>query len=416
MKQTQVWILAVVACLAVFMMTACGGSESGCQTREDCTTGLVCNVNPTTGEGACETPISCINDEVCPAGWECYIESTIGYCIISGSNVTGCTTDADCDITTQYCDLTTQTCKTKETKTTCQVQTDCNTATEYCNMITGYCEPITATDPCSPNPCTQLNKNVCSNNNGTALCTCNPNYVDDGAGNCVDNTTPVDPCDPNPCQEANKAVCTASGAQAICSCNQGYADDGAGNCVADTPVDPCTPNPCQEANKTVCTASGTQAICSCNNGYADDGAGNCVQQSTGDTTQAKACDTIPAASFETPLTNFCVEIDTVTLQTAAEACGTCMDVPAGVGTTLTMTDCNGNEMGGGPFDAMKTTEHYIFVLAPNAAGDGAELQILTIGDLTQFTCGQADYASVVQALQQKSSPKLIDSFPVSFDN
>lgn len=414
MKQTKIWILAVLACLGIILVNACGGSDSGCQTRNDCATGLICNIYPGSTEGVCEEPVLCTDDTQCQTGWECYKVSTTGWCVLSGSGQTSCTSDTDCNAATEYCNLNTGLCEEKgSTQTPCQVQADCDTTTQYCNFTTGYCEDLTTNDPCSPNnPCVALNKNVCASTNGgtSYTCSCNPGYVDDGAGNCVEQTT-GDPCDPNPCQEANKAVCTASGTSYVCSCNEGYIDDGLGNCVEQTTEDPCDPNPCQEANKSVCTASGTGYVCSCNAGYTDDGMGNCVEQSTGDTTQAKVCDTIPANSFETPLTSFCVAIDDVTLQTAAEACGTCSAVPANVATTLTMSYCGGQEMGGGPLDALSTTEHYIFVLAPDAAGTSAELTILTISDLTQFTCADADYDSVVASLQQKGA-RIVDVWPL----
>ena len=187
------------------------------------------------------------------------------------------------------------------------------------------------------------------------------------------------------------------------------------NCATcgETADNPCNPNPCTEQNKTVCTVSGEFGVCSCNPGYQDDGNGGC-EQVAGQTTQAKACDTVPADFFSTPLTNFCVEIGAVNLQTTAEACGDCETVVAGVATTLTMTNCAGAELGGGPLDALSATSHYIYVLAENSAGDGAELVVLTISDLTQFTCTDVTYADVVATLQQKYGAKLVAKFPLNY--
>ncbi len=47
----------------------------------------------------------------------------------------------------------------------------------------------------------------------------------------------ADPCTPNPCEDANKTICTNDGeANAVCSCDDNYEDYGDGTCKQ---TDPC---------------------------------------------------------------------------------------------------------------------------------------------------------------------------------
>jgi len=125
-------------------------------------------------------------------------------------------------------------------------------------------------NPCRENPCGEANKTVCTNDNGTAICSCDDGYHDEN-GTCIDS----DVCDPNPCNESNKTVCADDNGIATCSCDWGYHDE-AGTCVANTT---CNPNPCDEANKTVCADDNGNPVCSCDDGYHDE-AGTCVMDTT----------------------------------------------------------------------------------------------------------------------------------------
>ena len=140
-----------------------------------------------------------------------------------------------------------------------------------------------AFDPCSPNPCTQANKTVCTVSGGDAVCSCNAGYQADGSGACV----PIDPCNPNPCTEAHRGVCQASSGVAVCLCDPGYGENDSGACAQ---IDPCTPNPCTAAHQTVCTAIGpTTAVCSCDPGYVPSGTA-CVLDQTSSCANSHAGD------------------------------------------------------------------------------------------------------------------------------
>ncbi|HEY3447534.1 MAG TPA: PPC domain-containing protein [Myxococcales bacterium] len=163
-----------------------------------------------------------------------------------------------------------------------------------------------AFNPCSPNPCGEANKTVCSANGAAATCSCDAGFVADGSGACVR----VDPCSPNPCSAAHRAQCQAVGGVAVCGCDPGYGDDGAGACVR---VDPCTPNPCTAAHQGACTATGpTTAVCSCDPGYVPSGTACVLEQTSscgnshaGDSFESDECPadaklaTLPASQTRT---------------------------------------------------------------------------------------------------------------------
>jgi len=89
--------------------------------------------------------------------------------------------------------------------------------TEYANL-------------CSPNPCIDSHKSVCSQTETTYSCACDSGYFTSG-------TTCVSPCDPNTCPDVNNGgtgVCTATSATVYtCGCQPGYSYIG-GSCVMET--------------------------------------------------------------------------------------------------------------------------------------------------------------------------------------
>lgn len=161
-------------------------------------------------------------------------------------------------------------------------------------------------DPCSPSPCTEANKSVCTSTGGVATCGCDTGFVADATGACVR----VDPCSPNPCTASHRSQCQAVGGVAVCGCDPGYGEDGSGACVQ---VDPCTPNPCTAAHQGVCTATGpTTAVCSCDPGYVPSGTACVLEQTSscsnshpGDSYEPDECPadaklaTLPAAQART---------------------------------------------------------------------------------------------------------------------
>ncbi|HZS36116.1 MAG TPA: hypothetical protein VFF06_04790 [Polyangia bacterium] len=128
-------------------------------------------------------------------------------------------------------------------------------------------------DPCTPNPCAQAHRTVCSLDMlGAAACGCDAGYHLD-AGACVIDDT----CQPASCSGHGTCAIVAGRVQCTCAtgytgancgaCAGGYHSDGAGGCTNDA----CVPNPCTAPHKTVCTAG----ACGCDAGYHDDGAGGC---------------------------------------------------------------------------------------------------------------------------------------------
>jgi len=123
-------------------------------------------------------------------------------------------------------------------------------------------------DPCDPNLCTQSNRTVCTNNNGTAICACDEGYIDNGSGECV--TAPS--CSGNTCSGhgtcaiANgtaSCTCTAGFSGASCdTCAAGHHDDGSGGCALDQS---CLPSTCSSHG--TCTATGGEVACACQTGY-----------------------------------------------------------------------------------------------------------------------------------------------------
>ncbi|MBN2695535.1 hypothetical protein JXR93_12815 [bacterium] len=133
-----------------------------------------------------------------------------------------------------------------------------------CDGIYTETEPVDcfAENPCSPNPCNEAHKTVCSIDGDSYVCSCDSGYSLE-SGVCVETTT--DLCDPNPCTDEHKTVCSLSGDSYVCSCDSGYKLES-GVCVEIT-NNVCLPNPCTEENRTKCTPSGETFICECNSGY-----------------------------------------------------------------------------------------------------------------------------------------------------
>ncbi|MEW6434318.1 MAG: PPC domain-containing protein [Myxococcota bacterium] len=101
-------------------------------------------------------------------------------------------------------------------------------------------------------------------------------------------------CTPNPCTQPNRGVCTDVGGTAVCGCDVGY-EDRQGTCMQS---DPCQPNPCTEPHQGVCTAGADAGVsCACDPGY-QPGASGCErippptctgQHTTGDTYEPDEC-------------------------------------------------------------------------------------------------------------------------------
>jgi hypothetical protein len=125
----------------------------------------------------------------------------------------------------------------------------------------------------------------------------------------------------------------------------------------------------------------------------------------GDTTEAKFCETIPAAQIGYGW--MCVVIDGKTMQANAEDCSSCETISANTALTLSLTDCNGSELTGGDLEPLPPENHYAFVLYPD--GQNASLTILSI-PTDQATCESASYADIVASLGKKNGATIVDEW------
>ena len=211
-----------------------GGDSKPCAAERNCAPGFTCGHDPVGCRPYCNLT------HPCSAGRDCYIYSSslssLGICI------------APCESPGVDC--------TTPNRSICTVQNGaavCSCNPGFINGPNGSC--ISA-NLCSPNPCTMVNKTQCANQGGAAVCSCDPGYVPGAGGSCV----LFNPCSPNPCTTANKTQCSNQGGTAVCGCDPGYTAGAGGTCVL---IDPCVPNPCAEPNKTVCTSVGTSFSCGC---------------------------------------------------------------------------------------------------------------------------------------------------------
>ncbi len=147
---------------------------------------------------------------------------------------------------------------------------------QFCND--GVCR---TKNSCNPNPCKELNQNICSADGDSYTCSCNDGFI------LINNICAIEennPCNPNPCQIQNKTVCTVQGTVFKCNCNSGFIEDSYGNCL---PANPCNPNPCTNENQNICVPDEGSYNCQCNAGFIDDGLGGCKQEG------ANPCDPNP---------------------------------------------------------------------------------------------------------------------------
>jgi len=136
----------------------------------------------------------------------------------------------------------------------------------------------TPADPCSPNPCDEPLRTVCTAAGEAYTCACDPGAHEEG-GACVADEA----CQDGTCHHHGQ--CADDGGVVSCDCATGwtgdYCDacdeaegwwpDGQGGCTAD----PCDPNPCTEPGRTACTHDGPTVTCACDPGRHDEG-GACV--------------------------------------------------------------------------------------------------------------------------------------------
>ena len=100
----------------------------------------------------------------------------------------------------------------------------------------GACERVT---PCEPGLCGE--HGTCEMGDGGPECVCElghagehcelcdegAGYYDDGTGRCT-----LDACSPSPCTDPTRMLCTGVDRRAVCGCNAGTHDEG-GTCVPD---------------------------------------------------------------------------------------------------------------------------------------------------------------------------------------
>jgi len=117
-------------------------------------------------------------------------------------------------------------------------------------------------DPCTPNPCTDTNKTVCTDTNldGVAECACDTGYTLDGGTECI-NTKNVDCTDNAPTNATSTVAQVAitwddttewsTPADCAWTCDDGYEENGAGD-ACEAIANPCvTPDPCNDLDNAV---------------------------------------------------------------------------------------------------------------------------------------------------------------------
>ncbi|HEY3357818.1 MAG TPA: hypothetical protein VGQ83_31490 [Polyangia bacterium] len=284
-------ILIDGACVPVCAPAACSGHGDCAVTG----TTLSCTCQPGYAGGRCETCDAtggyhadghggCTTDPCTPdpcAGQPDRVCDATGTCLCrAGTHEDGgaCVPDDTCRATTcaghGACSAAgghvTCACDPGWAPPNCQA---CDAAGGYHADGAGGC----TTDPCTPNPCTELHRVVCTADQGAARCGCDAGYHDAGGACVVDET-----CTSSSCH--GHGACAVVGGVAGCACDAGYTGptcdacaggfhaDGQGGCTDD----PCTPNPCVAPLHTVCVADGLTATCRCDVTAHPDGQGGCT--------------------------------------------------------------------------------------------------------------------------------------------
>jgi hypothetical protein len=246
----------------------------------DCAPGSLCLQSDATGKRECYAPCDRFVAGSCPMGQDCsgfaadVAGRVIPYCAVAGTIpedapcVVNTTSPAEacapglscarrpsgatpnpsdptvcerrCD-TTHACPQTAQSCVTLSVK----------------SVVTPYSVCWPPMGACTPNPCTESNKNVCSVLAGAAHCACNDGYVDDG-GACI-----------KPCTSTcGVKTCGPDGCGGTCGdCGVGSACTSAGQCCArDCAGKTCGPDGCGGtcgtcAKGELCGATGQCSVC-----------------------------------------------------------------------------------------------------------------------------------------------------------
>ena len=249
------------------------------------------------GDGTCLPSDPCADDTTC-AGENRVCENDNGS-VKCGGCVAGyheeseaCVRDSEC--LENSCSGN-GTCSVIDNVPTC----DCNDgyAGDYCDACdadNGYhwnaAGDACTQDACDPNPCTDPNKTVCTDDAGTALCGCDDGFMDYGDGACM----PVDPCADDTTCAAENRECTNDNGVVLCGdCLAGFHIDGE-DCVADTE---CLDDTCS-GNGTCSVVEGVP-VCDCNDGYVGDHCDACDDangwhwNTAGDACTQNLCDPNP---------------------------------------------------------------------------------------------------------------------------
>ena len=223
------------------------------------------------GDGTCKPTDPCDGDTTCAA--ENRVCTNDNGSVLCGDCLAGFHADGDACVADEECLENTcnghGTCSVTDGVVSCACDT--GYAGDHCDACDGDngwhfgADDVTCTqDVCDPNPCTDTNKTVCADDNGTAACSCDEGFTDYGDGSCM----PTDPCDPNPCTDDNKTVCSNDAGTAVCGCDDGFMDYGDGACM---PADPCADDTTCAAENRVCENDGGSVKCGgCMAGYHDE--------------------------------------------------------------------------------------------------------------------------------------------------
>jgi len=131
---------------------------------------------------------------------------------------------------------------------------------------------------CQDNPCEKSlipHKTICKNiENNDFTCLCEAGYIDNN-GSCKKEGE-VNPCDSNPCTEVNRTICSVNGSGFECNCNDGYVFSVTENTCLKKEIPTCETFQCGLNEE--CKILNEEAICVCEEGFIQDG-DNCIEKS-----------------------------------------------------------------------------------------------------------------------------------------
>jgi hypothetical protein len=287
---------------------ACHGGQCQCTSDADCGANKIC-AQDKSGNHACVPSCNVFDASTCtaPAGCASFAEDDAArlfpVCVAIGTKIeaqacsdlpnfagTDCGPGLSCvkpsssapsPVCMRFCNAT-HACP-KPGQTCVPLANGAGAASAY-----SVCSPPMG--PCTPNPCTTANKNVCTVVGNVAQCGCNAGYIDQG-GTCVKNCAPScagKSCGPDGCG----GTCGACAAGALCSAT-GQCNVCTPNCAGKVCGSDGCGGSCGFCAMGVCNGGGTACVCTpkcAGKNCGDDGCGGtCGSCGGGKTCRAGLC-------------------------------------------------------------------------------------------------------------------------------